>query len=373
MHEVGRAEGCPAEHDDKERIDVRERAELVRELCELFDEQQHEVPKPPEEERPVRAVPDARERPNDEEVPDPARARHAVASERDVDVVAEPRAKRDVPAPPELRRAPRNIRIVEVLREAEAEHLSEADGHVGVAREIEINLERVGKRAEPRRRDGERHAYVKDVVRNLRDVIGDEHFLAEAVDETHHAVGKVRKVFLAVLDLLFDRIVAHDRASNELWEERDVKADVQHAPLCLGFAVINVEQVRQQLEREERDADRQRDVDDGRVRTEQESHLLRCKRQVLEDEQQTDMERNTRNQPSFSPHLVRTCRRADVQPDEPADDDGKHHQHDEHRLAPRVKQQARQEQEAVAEVPRREPWLIVDHEHERQKQEQEDR
>ena len=75
--------------------------------------------------------------------------RHAVAAERDVEVVAEPGRQRDVPAPPELGEALRDVRVVEVLEEAEPEHPAEPDRHVRVAGEVEVDLERVAERAEP--------------------------------------------------------------------------------------------------------------------------------------------------------------------------------------------------------------------------------
>src|SRR3989442_14821612 len=69
---------------------------------------------------------------------------------RSVKVIPQKRAERNVPAPPEVRDAVRAIRRVEVFHELKAEHPAEADGHVGVAAEIEIDLESVSNDAEPR-------------------------------------------------------------------------------------------------------------------------------------------------------------------------------------------------------------------------------
>ena len=88
----------------------------------------------------------------------------AVAAERDVEVVAQPRRQADVPAPPELLEVRAAIRRAEVLGQREAEHLRRADRDVGVRREVEVDLERVARRRRraprrartaraPRRRD----------------------------------------------------------------------------------------------------------------------------------------------------------------------------------------------------------------------------
>ena len=73
----------------------------------------------------------------------------AIAAHRDVEVVADPARQGQVPAPPEVLDAARQIGVVEVFREMEAEHLADADGHRAVAGEVEEQLQRVGAAANP--------------------------------------------------------------------------------------------------------------------------------------------------------------------------------------------------------------------------------
>ena len=73
----------------------------------------------------------------------------AVASERHVEVVAQPSGERDMPSTPEVGDRLGAVGRVEVAQELEAEHQSEADRHVGVAREIEIDLKGVGDDSDP--------------------------------------------------------------------------------------------------------------------------------------------------------------------------------------------------------------------------------
>ena len=97
-------------------------------------------------------MPDAGQQPHEQQIADrPGRAA-AAAAERDIQILAEPRAERDVPAPPELRHAQRQIRAAEVLRDVEAQHPADADGHERVAPEVKIELERIRERGHPRKR-----------------------------------------------------------------------------------------------------------------------------------------------------------------------------------------------------------------------------
>src|SRR5690242_20924553 len=54
-----------------------------------------------------------------------------------------------MPAPPEIGRVKCLIRRVEILGYAQAEHVTEADGHAAVAAEIEIQLEAVAEHGHP--------------------------------------------------------------------------------------------------------------------------------------------------------------------------------------------------------------------------------
>src|SRR5690242_19994913 len=75
----------------------------------------------------------------------------AVAAERYVEIVAQPRRKRDVPATPEIADVRGEIGPFEIRRKAETEQACAAARDVGVAGEIEINLHREGEQADPRR------------------------------------------------------------------------------------------------------------------------------------------------------------------------------------------------------------------------------
>ncbi len=114
----------------------------------LNDQQQTEV-QSPENEVEVRAVPEAGQEPHDQQVEDLSARALAVAAQGDVYILSEPCAQRDMPASPEFGDALGNIRIVEVLEELKAQHISQSARHVGVAGEVEIDLEGIGDDAHP--------------------------------------------------------------------------------------------------------------------------------------------------------------------------------------------------------------------------------
>ena len=94
----------------------------------------------PGDERPVGAVPKSAHEKDDENVADRFPLADARTTERNVEVVAEPRRKRDVPAPPKLRDVAREVRRLEVRHELDAKEFGGADGDVAVSGEIPVDL-----------------------------------------------------------------------------------------------------------------------------------------------------------------------------------------------------------------------------------------
>jgi hypothetical protein len=83
-----------------------------------------------------------------------------------------------VPAPPEFRDALRLVRRVEVFGELEAEHEAEADRHVRISGEIEINLEGVAEQTIPGIEPMERFR-AKSRVGKFADRVGEENLFRQ--------------------------------------------------------------------------------------------------------------------------------------------------------------------------------------------------
>ena len=347
--QVLRAEKRPAAHNGQQCIGMRQWANLFGEVRQLFHEQQDEIEQAPAKERPVRTVPDASERPDDKEIADPAQFRDTVAAQGDVNIITEPGTERDMPTPPEFRCTARDIRIIKVLCKAEAEHLPQPDGHIAVTREIKVNLQGIGQHTEPGCRRRERHPRIEDIICHLCDIIRDQDLLAQSIDEAHHASRKIRHVLTAMCNLLRDEIIPHDWPRDELRKKRNVESHRQHTALCPRLAVVDIEKIRQELECEKRDSNRQSDGDDREVSMKQETELRCYEGQVLEYKEQADMKHNANRQcTSFACSRIRPL---DTQADVPAHNNRQNHQPDKHWLTPSVEAQAGQKQKVIAEPP----------------------
>ena len=158
----------------------------------LFQQQQHGVVHAPQHKVPAGAVPQSGEEPDDGNVQQLAAQPLAVAAQRDIHILPEPCGQADVPAPPELRDGAGLVGIVEVLQKPEAEQTSKADGHVGVAGEIEVDLEGEGQRAQPCRDHGGR-GHGGDLLPHGAHLVGQQHLLAETDDEPLHTGAGVRQ------------------------------------------------------------------------------------------------------------------------------------------------------------------------------------
>lgn len=176
----------------------------------------------PGDEGPVGAVPEAGDEEDDEGVAEDLPPGAAAAAEGDVDVVAEPGGEGDVPSAPELGDVAAEVRAGEVLPEADAEELRRADGHVGVAGEVGVDLEGVEDGSKQERAAGLRLNIGPDLVNVLGAAVGDDDFLEEAPEELSQAVCGCGVVECARFCVLWEEVGgASDGAGEELGEEAD--------------------------------------------------------------------------------------------------------------------------------------------------------
>ena len=207
----------------------------------------------------MRAVPEAGRKPDDEEVEDHALAAAAAAAERDIQILAEPRAERDVPAPPELRHAQRQIRAAEVLRDVEAQHPADADGHERVAPEVKIELERIRDRGHPRKR--RREALEADrghIAPEAAELVCQQHLERHAEQKQLEPVDRLTQRHIAHAEFRLQLRIARDRAGDQLREHGQVRAEREQRALRRDRAAVDVHEIAHRRERVEADADRQR-------------------------------------------------------------------------------------------------------------------
>src|SRR5260370_32710568 len=108
-----------------------------------MEDQPRRVERAPKNERPGRAVADAKKDHGDRETGCDASFAPARTAQRNEKIVAQPGRERNVPASPEVPWVGGEIGGVEVLRQAVAEEKRGADGDVAVTREITIDLRRI--------------------------------------------------------------------------------------------------------------------------------------------------------------------------------------------------------------------------------------
>ena len=293
-------------------------------------------------------MPQARQEPDDGQIQDLPRLTAAVAAQRDIDVFPEPGGQADVPAPPELRHGAGLIGVLKVFQKVEAKQMAQTDGHIGIAGEIEIDLEGEGDSAQPRRYGGG-GGHGGDLLPQGAHLIGDQHLFGQTHHEALHAPAGLEHALPAEHQLMLHRLVLDDGAGDQLGEQGDVRAHVENIALGLDDAAVHVDGIGHGLEGIEADADRQGkpqcrdpgrqeavDVVDGEIR-------------VLEEAQDSQIAHNIYDQhrlgglfPSGGPEMA----------DEPGVGVVKHRgeQHDENilRLAPAVKDKAGQKQHGIA-------------------------
>ena len=354
----------------------------VLEQEQLFHRQQHKIIQAPADEIPVGAVPDAGQQLDDEQVEDLALEAPAVAAQGDIDVLPEPAGQRHVPAPPELGDGSRDIRVVEVLGELEAHHLAHADGHHGIARKVEVQLEAVGQDAQPHQPGGgvcQPHKGDGSIVRHPDDVgpegahrVGQQHFFGQAEGEDGHALLDLGDVVAVLVDVQLGRHVTvfDDGAGDQLREHDHIGPEVDDVLFRRHIAAVDVDGVGKGLEGVKADAQRQ-DADplNGRkARPQQSVGALQDKICVLEIEQHPQAAHQ--GQPQKQPAQPRPAlKMGDGQAAQVVDEDEGQHHREKPDLAPAVEHQAADEQDGVLCFGRGD---IIGRQGEGQKVEQED-
>ncbi len=201
-------------------------------------------------------MPEAGDGHGQEEVAVGAPAAAAVATQGDIEVVAQPAGQRQVPAPPEVLDAAGKIGPVEVFRKVEAQHQAQADGHGAVAGEVEEQLQRIGQAADPGVDEG-RLVEVESHVHQRRQGVGHQHFHAQADHETARAEGEILAIEPALVEFATDPVVADDRPGDGVAEHGDVGGVVDEAALHRHHVAMDIYQVGNRLQHDEGQSGRQ--------------------------------------------------------------------------------------------------------------------
>ena len=269
-----------------------------------------------------------------------------VAAQGNVDVVPEPAGQGDVPAPPELRDAAGQVGVVEVLQEREPQHAAHADGHVRIAAEVEVDLQRVGRRAQPGRQDRAGGGCLDGLVQQAQ-VVGQQHLLGKAQDHPLQPLAALGQRRGALFQLCLDVGVLHDGPRHQLGEHGDVGGEVDEAALGLRLAPVDVDHIAQRLEGVEGYADGQRQLGRPYVQPQRAVQRVHQESGILEKAQHAQVDRQRRDERGPAgrgpgPH-------AQLQAGHVVVGDAEQHQPHVHRLAPGVEIHAGRQQHRVLE------------------------
>jgi hypothetical protein len=261
--------------------------------------------------------------------------------------------------------------VVEVLVEPDAEHVGQADRHVGVAREVEVDLERVAGHGQPREPGvqlGRRDA--QDRVGHGGELVGDQQLLRQAAEEATDPVGELVDGERPRLHRPDDVGVADDGPGDQVGEEHDVERQVERVPLVPDRPAIDVAQIRDRVEGQERDPQRQRDQAQLDRRHPEPSQ---DRAEVVDEEVavfEVDQEKEIRRDPRPEQELLEAL--ASHAPDHQAEGvvrrDRRDHEEYERAFAPAVEQEARGQEPCVPELR---PQDAMHQHHGRQEQEEE--
>ena len=182
----------------------------------------------------------------------------AIATQREVQVIAQPARQGDVPALPEFAQAVTDIGVAEIARQRNPEHPRQADGHLAVAGEIEIDLQGEHRGGEPGGIAIEPPRVGKQLISQGRQVVGEQNFLDQPCQEDQaaqlHVPGSQRR---QIFQLFHQFRGTQDGTGDHVREKCDVQAPGTKRDGMGPLAAIHVYHHRQHVEGVEADAQRQ--------------------------------------------------------------------------------------------------------------------
>ena len=186
----------------------------------------------------------------------------AVAAHGDVEIVAKPRGEGYVPTAPKVGDGVALVGGAEVCGDVEPHPERKADGHVGIARKVAVELQRVAVYTEEVLQARVERRVVEDARHEvLADVVGDDAFLEkphhdEPCAGAHHLLRNDNGLAELRKKSACAEYGAGEKGGEETYEEGKVGKRV-----CgLHVATVHVDDVAHGLEREEADADEQRQI-----------------------------------------------------------------------------------------------------------------
>jgi hypothetical protein len=186
-----------------------------------------------------------------------------------VEVCGQEARQRHVPAQPEIDDARRLERRVEVRRKLDAEKSPESERHVGIAGEVKIELQGEPDRRHPCQKEGRSPSGGRvfiDRRNQRRDVVGENPLLEQAEEQQCQPDGEILLVESAGCGRKLGHhfAIVDDRTGDELGKEQHERAIFPKRERLYPSG-LHVDKEGDLLESDERDAERQNDVQQNEI------------------------------------------------------------------------------------------------------------
>lgn len=173
-------------------------------------------------------MPEAAEEHDDHEIAVGSSGPLAVSAEGDVEVIAQPGRERNMPAAPEFGDAGGFIGRIEIFDELETEHEAQPDRHVGISREVEVNLKGVAQGAKPCVRPDSGMSVEREIG-DFAHAVGDEDFFGEAEAEENDPAAEFFQRVVPPIHLRLQVLEANDGTGDEMGELRNKAGEGEQA------------------------------------------------------------------------------------------------------------------------------------------------
>ena len=243
----------------------------------------------------------------------------------------------------------------EVLVEVESEHSAHADRHIGIAREIEINLHCIDDDGIPCSCDGNRGSLrPEELIDDHGEMICENDLFAETDHQAREALAQVEQRGFAVFDLICDCGIADNRSGDELRKHRDIEQQMKRILLNVDLLPVEVNDIGEDLERIEADADRQCQVRNGQTDAGDQVKVLDDEAAVLEHAEQPDIKDQAEDHNELGAALFfALLAAADAETEEVVHQDACEQQDDIDRLAPCIENERKHRQGQIFDCQRR--------------------
>ena len=254
-----------------------------------------------------------------------------------------------MPAPPEIGDGIGGVRIVEVLLIVEAAHKTHADRHIGVGREVQIDLEHEGDRADPDAEDGGPGEVfgVEQEIGHCGAAVGQDRLLGEADGKAGDAPADLGHLDAAVENVVLDVTVADDGTGDALVEQTGIEQQQPVFRLGVRIAAVDVHHVGHELEGIEADADGQDDIRDHLGYAGDDLKVAQEEAGIFENAEDHKLEHDAGNQIALAAAPARALSALDAEGKEPADEGHAEQQRNVTDAAPGVEHQGEAEHDDI--------------------------